>query len=126
MKKISFELTDNQHAVLELDHGDVDAFAKQYAAVRANNILKNMFDSSVKAAFADSNVKTISADRDAILADAIKARQKALADKIKVEKKVAAKKVADAKKAVVEDAKRAKEASDAAMAKEADAKKATD
>ncbi len=125
MKRVTYELPDNQHAVLKLDHGDVDEFAKQYAAVRANNILKNMFDSSVKAAFADDNVKTIPADRDAILADAIKARQKELADKIKAEKKVAAKKVADAKIAVAEAAKRAKELADA-TAKAADAKKATD
>ena len=96
MKKISFELTDTQYAVLELDHGDVDAFSKQYAASRANNILNAMFDSSVKAAFADEGVKTIQADRGAILAEAIKARQKERADKTKAKKIAADKEVGHA------------------------------
>ena len=126
MKKVSFELDDNQYAVLELNHRDVDAFAKQYAAVRANNILDGMFDSYVKAAFADEGVKTIPADRGAILAEAIKDRQKEQADRIKAEKKVADEKLAAAKQAAAEAAARAKDLSDAAKDIEADAKKATD
>ena len=113
MKKISFELTDTQYAVLELDHGDVDGFAKQYAASRANNILNAMFDGSVKAAFADEGVKTIKADRGTILADAIKARQKERADKTKAKKIAAEKEIARAKQAAAEAAKRAKEAAEA-------------
>ena len=141
MKEVKFKITDNQYAALELDYDDVNQLSHQFAAGRAENILTTMFNNALKAALADDSVKTIPADRDVIIADALKARQKEKADRIKGRKALAAKQAREKKTRDAEQA-REKKTRDAEQAREkktrdaeqarnakkrqAEAKKATD
>ncbi len=102
MKEVRFKLTDNQHAALELDYDDVNQFSHQHAAGRAENILNTLFNTGLKAALDDDSVKMMPADRDAIIASVLKARQKEKAIRVKAAKALAAKQAREAKKNAVQ------------------------
>ena len=75
MKEITFELTDNQFDVLELERGGAIEDIKNLAVNKANRSLNVLFKRSVDAAFNDSSKETITTDRDAIITEALALRK---------------------------------------------------
>lgn len=67
MKKITIELSELDLQCLEHEIVDVPAWIQQTAAARARQIGTQLSKRAMDAAFNDDSIKTISADRDAIL-----------------------------------------------------------